>query len=226
VWHENNFNHGDSKWGAACYRLVNVLESSSSVFVTNSRLNASVNKTTDINFILYQIFQVAAHFLPLIFCYLWSLCIKTGLEKQATECLVMVCFSSKIQTLKCYCGIHSYASFQIVFQLAWLLSHSFPGFTNWRKEKLSQGFGISGTDIRLLYCSPQKRFAHVVRDKSNLFMYLVLYLQIYFVIILLIQQWLNMNYNHNWHNHLTVEVWCCELFFWQWILFLVLQIHP
>jgi len=30
--------------------------------------------------------------------------------------------------------IHFFASFQIVFQLAGLLSQSFPGFMNWRKE--------------------------------------------------------------------------------------------
>jgi len=83
----------------------------------------------------------------------------------------------------------------------------------------------SDTDIRLLYCLPQKHFAHVVRDKSNLFMCLFLYLQIYFMIILLIQQWLNMNYNHNWHNHLTVEAQWCELFLKEWILLSVLQIH-
>jgi len=77
---------------------------------------------------------MAAYFVPLLFCYLWSLCIKAGLEKQATEYLVIVCISSKIQNLKYYCGIHFYASFQIVFQLTRLLSHSFPGFMNWRKE--------------------------------------------------------------------------------------------
>jgi hypothetical protein len=48
-------------------------------------------------------------------------------------------------------------------------------------------------------------FAHVGHDKINLLMYLVLYVQIYFVIILVIYQWLMMNQNCNWHNHLTVE---------------------